>query len=384
VGKLVFRSVARGQLSCHDIGVLMNGHRRLVVCAGEVATVHDISNPARPKFVTSFTTRGVTSWHSAALSWDGKVTVMGWEPGGGVAPECEAGDPDLNKSVFFFDTFSGELLATWVLPRPQSAVENCTIHNYNVVPTGKRDVLVMGNYQAGTWVVDFTNPRHARTVAWSDPPPLDPATLTLAGAWGSYWYNGFIYETNITEGLNIFRLHSRVTAGARRFPFLNPTVPNRTGPGALAPHRSVAGIGGWPASGPGCGTRRYRLGSRDASVTTGDRRALGPGRDAHLHARRPWSRPWPLRRYAGPDRPCRDGHVAGGRAGPGRRRHRHAAGDDGGLPRRGGWLLLLQPKQRRQTAPSPVGERIRTWYPTGADPGRPPMRSLEELSISLT
>jgi hypothetical protein len=48
--------------------------------------------------------------------------------------------------VFSFDTFSGELLGTWVLPRPQSAVENCTIQNYNVVPTGKRDVLVMGNY----------------------------------------------------------------------------------------------------------------------------------------------------------------------------------------------------------------------------------------------
>jgi hypothetical protein len=43
--------------SCHDIGVLMSGHRRLAVCAGEVATVHDISNPARPKFVTSFTTQ---------------------------------------------------------------------------------------------------------------------------------------------------------------------------------------------------------------------------------------------------------------------------------------------------------------------------------------
>jgi hypothetical protein len=208
--------------SCHDIGVLMNGHRRLAVCAGEVATVHDITNPARPKFVTSFTTPGVSSWHSAALSWDGRVTVMGWEPGGGEEPACEADDPDLNKSVFFFDTFTGKLLGTWVLPRPQSAVENCTIHNYNVVPSGRRDVLVMGNYQAGTWVVDFTNPRHARTVAWSDPPPLDPTTFTLGGAWGSYWYNNFIYETNITEGLNIFRLHSRVTAGARRLPFLNP------------------------------------------------------------------------------------------------------------------------------------------------------------------
>jgi hypothetical protein len=208
--------------SCHDIGVLMNGPKRLAVCAGEVATVHDITNPARPRFVTSFTAQGVSSWHSAALSWDGRVAVMGWEPGGGVAPECEATDPDLNKSVFFFDTFSGELLGTWVLPRPQSAVENCTIHNYNVVPTARRDVLVMGNYQAGTWVVDFTDPARARTVAWSDPPPLDPANLTLGGAWGSYWYNNFIYETNITEGLNIFRLSDRAVAGARRLPFLNP------------------------------------------------------------------------------------------------------------------------------------------------------------------
>ena len=47
-------------------------------------------------------------------------------------------------------------------------------------------------------------------------------------------------------------------------------------------------------------------------------------------------------------------------------------------------LLLLQPKQRRQTAPSPVNERTRTRYPTRAYLGRPRMRSLEELCISLT
>lgn len=124
--------------------------------------------------------------------------------------------------VFFFNTFTGRLLGTWKLPRAQSAVENCTIHNYNVVPTEERDVLVAGNYQAGTWVVDFTNPRRARTVAWSDPPPLDPQNLTLGGAWGSYWYNDAIYETNITEGLNVFRLRSRAVADARQVPFLNP------------------------------------------------------------------------------------------------------------------------------------------------------------------
>jgi hypothetical protein len=47
-------------------------------------------------------------------------------------------------------------------------------------------------------------------------------------------------------------------------------------------------------------------------------------------------------------------------------------------------LLLLQPTQRRQSAPSRADERRPTWYPARADPGRPRRRSLEELCISLT
>jgi hypothetical protein len=135
------------------------------------------------------------------------------------------------KSIFFFSTETGDLLGKWTLPRAQTTLENCTIHNYTIVPTGKRDVLTTGAYQAGTWVVDFTNPMRPKTVAWSDPPPIPCCTdvleagginLSLGGAWGSYWYNNFIYESNITEGLNIFRLSSSVTAGARKKAFLNP------------------------------------------------------------------------------------------------------------------------------------------------------------------
>ena len=47
-------------------------------------------------------------------------------------------------------------------------------------------------------------------------------------------------------------------------------------------------------------------------------------------------------------------------------------------------LLLLQPTQRRQTAPSPLDRGSPSWDPARADPGRPRMRSLEELCISLT
>ncbi len=47
-------------------------------------------------------------------------------------------------------------------------------------------------------------------------------------------------------------------------------------------------------------------------------------------------------------------------------------------------LLLLQPKQRRETAAGPVDEHRSTWYPARADPGSARTRSLEELCISLT
>ena len=77
---------------------------------------------------------GVTIGHSAAWSWDGKVLIFGHEPGGGVAPECEATDPALNYTYFFYDGDTGAKVGSWTLPRPQSATENCTLHNLNTIP----------------------------------------------------------------------------------------------------------------------------------------------------------------------------------------------------------------------------------------------------------
>src|SRR6266702_6108259 len=135
-----------------------------------------------------------------------------------------------DRSMFFYDAATDTKLGQWTLPRPQSSPENCTIHNYNVVPLRSgRYVAVSGNYQAGTWVTDFTDPAHPQTVAWSDPPSLGQVTTPdgqvvneLGGAWSSYWYNGFIYESEITKGLNLFRLSDPSTAGAIRLSRLNP------------------------------------------------------------------------------------------------------------------------------------------------------------------
>jgi hypothetical protein len=215
----------------HDNGVILGDVNKLAVASGHMSNVFDIGANETPggsfedpQLLFTIEEPGVGvggNWHSAAFTWDGEVVVMGWEPGGGSLPECEATDPPVKKSMFFYDGDTGAKLGQWTLPRPQSAAENCTIHNYNIVPLRSgRYVAVGGHYQAGTWVNEFTDPANPRTVAWSDPPPAVPTQL--GGAWSSYWYNNFIYESEIQVGLNVFRLSDRTTAGAMRLDHLNP------------------------------------------------------------------------------------------------------------------------------------------------------------------
>jgi hypothetical protein len=228
------REPLEGGHAAHDSGVVLGDVNLLAVASGHMSNVFSIGpprggTPEDPLFLYTIEEEGVCNtggplcngnWHSAALSWDGEVVILGWEPGGGSLPECEATDPDVKKSWFFYDANDGSKLGQFVLPRPQTATENCTIHNYNVVPTDKRYVLVGGNYQAGLSVVDFTDPANAKEVAYADPAPLVPTQL--GGDWSTYWYNGRIYESDITRGLIIWNLSDKVTAGAKKFDHLNP------------------------------------------------------------------------------------------------------------------------------------------------------------------
>jgi hypothetical protein len=226
---------------CHDAGVILGDVNLLACASGHAANVFSIGAPRggtleNPLFLYTIEETddlgnqvGIGGrWHSAAFTWDGEVLVLGWEPGGGGAAECEADDPDIKKSLFFYSTEDGSKLGQWVLERPQGADENCTIHNYNIVPlrSGKY-VAVGGHYQAGTWVVDFTDPANAHSVAWADPESLGPGPFCgglchIGGAWSSYWYNGFIYESDITRGLAVYNASHKVMGGAIKVPHMNP------------------------------------------------------------------------------------------------------------------------------------------------------------------
>jgi hypothetical protein len=217
----------RGGHHCHDIAVHLGVERAAGACWPRL-NVWDISRRAQPKLMFTQRVRGVEGWHSASFTWDGRVIVAGWEPGGGGQPECQRADPAVERSVFFFGSGAGRWLGRWTLRRFQTASENCSIHNYNVVPVADRYVLVSGNYQSGTSVVDFTDPDAAEEIGFSDPPPLSPTQV--GGAWSSYWYNGYLYESDITRGLNVFRLPDSLVAGQGTLAGLNPQTQERVEP----------------------------------------------------------------------------------------------------------------------------------------------------------
>ncbi|MEX2646748.1 MAG: PA domain-containing protein [Gaiellaceae bacterium] len=214
--------------SCHDTGVIL-GDELMAACAGGNGfTVWslDPGNLEDPEILYSHTIAGVSIGHSASFTWDGEVLIFGHEPGGGGAPECQATSPEVNRSLFFFEARTGDELGRFIHPRPQEATENCTWHNFDVVPTDKRYVLVAGNYQSGISVVDFTNPSSATEIAFADPAPLTPTRV--GGDWSSYWYDGRIYESDITRGLIIWNLSDRAVAGAKKLGHLNPQTQERS------------------------------------------------------------------------------------------------------------------------------------------------------------
>ena len=152
--------------------------------------------------------------------WEGEVLIFGHEPGGGSQPRCQATSSVTDRTLYFYDTDTGALLGTILHPRAQADTENCTWHNDNVAPTDKGFVLVSAGYQSGVSVVDFSDPTNAREVAFADPAPLVPTRL--GGDWSTYWYNGLVYESDITRGLLVWNVSDDAVAGARNLDHLNP------------------------------------------------------------------------------------------------------------------------------------------------------------------
>jgi hypothetical protein len=121
---------------------------------------------------------------------------------------CRANDPNKWGADALFNLKDNKLTFAnyYKLPAAQGDSENCVAHNGSLIPVPGRDIEVQAWYQGGISVVDFTDAAHPFEIAYFDRGPIDPNVLVLGGDWSAYWYNGYIYGSEIARGLDIFEL----------------------------------------------------------------------------------------------------------------------------------------------------------------------------------
>jgi hypothetical protein len=192
---------------CHDITVYSAIGLAAGACSGN-GILLDIKDPVNPKRVDAVNDPNYSYWHSASFSNDGSKVVFTDEWGGGLGARCRPNDPNKWGADAIFRVKDDKLSFAnyYKLPAAQGDTENCVAHNGSLVPVPGRDIEVQAWYQGGISVMDFTNPANPFEIAYFDRGPIDPKVLILGGDWSAYWYNGYIYGSEIARGLDVFQL----------------------------------------------------------------------------------------------------------------------------------------------------------------------------------
>ncbi len=196
---------------CHDITVYPDRDLAGGACMGD-GVLLDIADRVHPKVIADVQDPNFAFWHSATFSNDGRKVIFTDELGGGAAPTCNAEvGPDHGADAIYDITGSGDSRTLsfdsyYKMPRPQTDNENCVAHNGNLVPVHGRDVLVQAWYQGGVSVVDFTDAAQPKEVGYFERGPLSDTSLVLGGSWSAYYYNGYVYSSDIQKGLDVLKL----------------------------------------------------------------------------------------------------------------------------------------------------------------------------------
>jgi len=192
---------------CHDITTYPELGIAGGACSGN-GILFDISNPAVPVRLDEVIDANFAYWHSATFNNDGTTVIFTDEWGGGSAPRCLASDRPEWGANAIFDIVDGRmhLASYYKLPAPQTELENCVAHNGSLVPVPGRDIKVQAWYQGGVSVFDFTDSSNPFEIAFFDRGPLSEDELFTGGYWSTYWYNGYIYGSEISRGFDVLEL----------------------------------------------------------------------------------------------------------------------------------------------------------------------------------
>jgi hypothetical protein len=216
-----------GPRNCHDVTAYPSANLLAGACSSYGLLV-DISNPEKPVRLDAKADTNFSLWHTAVFSNDGKKVVFTDEWGGGTSPMCQSNsmmEMGGNTILTIDDKGKYKQHSYFKIPSAQLAEENCVSHNGGLIPVPGRDIMVQGWYQGGVSVMEFSDPDHPRELAYFDRGSIDPLRPvdmpipdsaraagggrgrgTIGGSWGAYWWNGYIYSSELDRGFDIMEL----------------------------------------------------------------------------------------------------------------------------------------------------------------------------------
>jgi len=193
--------------ACHDITTYPALGLAGGACSGN-GILLDISDPTNPIRIDEVADGNFSYWHSATFNNDGTKILFTDEWGGGSAPRCREIDPPIWGGNALFDIVDGRMRfrSYYKLPVPQTEFENCVAHNGSLIPVPGRDIKVQSWYQGGISVFDWTDSENPVEIAFFDRGPNDETRLVGGGHWSTYWYNGYLYSSEMARGFDVLRL----------------------------------------------------------------------------------------------------------------------------------------------------------------------------------
>jgi hypothetical protein len=214
-----------GPRNCHDV-TAYPAVGLLAGACGSYGLLVDISNPEKPVRLDAKADTNFSLWHTAVFSNDGKKVVFTDEWGGGTSPMCQASsmmEMGGNTILSIDRERKYTQHAYFKIPAAQAAEENCVSHNGGLIPVPGRDIMVQGWYQGGVSVMDFTDPDNPKELAYFDRGSIDPpadvdvpaprspeggrrSRGTIGGSWGAYYWNGYIFSSELDRGFDILEL----------------------------------------------------------------------------------------------------------------------------------------------------------------------------------
>ncbi|HSF97688.1 MAG TPA: hypothetical protein VLA55_03255, partial [Ornithinibacter sp.] len=203
--------------TCHDVTAFPAKQLVAGACQGN-GILLDVSDPVNPVRLDAVADPNFSYWHSATFNNDGTKVIFTDEWGGGTSARCRVTDqPEWGANALFdIEGTQLEFASYYKMPAVQTVNENCVAHNMSLVPVPGRDIFVQAWYQGGLSVVDFSDTDNPVELAYYDrgpinspfpiPDPTNPNRINLGGLWSTYWYNGYVYGTEIARGFDTFGL----------------------------------------------------------------------------------------------------------------------------------------------------------------------------------